>query len=443
MRQANMESEHRQALDDADNARRELQQSLEEAVEKLEKRVKVAGDLEVLHAKYEEEAEVLKERLRTAERELHDLKKTRDENMAEHARALEELEQKREEAERMLQEKDTVEAELSTLKLQLQSEVHVLEERLESMEREREEMKQKYDDLEVRADQVNHGFEELQQELQRANKEADLLRLELKGEMDGRAQQAEELAAAKSDAEQAEAACARLRAQLAELQGQLDDAQATLTVAKEQGDSAIQLQERINVLQHQLGETGSALRSAQEEANRSGEQYASLNEEVVVLRAKLDEADVALTALREEEQRLHMELTPLQAEVQKLLAERRFLESKIQGRLVFYICIQFEYRLNTCCSESEIVALKKQLEDTHAAQVQWEKTAKSAEVKLDLQVAQHNKMVESLRRELSAMQETAKLADTVADLQERNAEMEELLKAKCQEIEENDDRFIK
>ena len=87
--------------------------------------------------------------------------------------------------------------------------------------------------------------------------------------------------------------------------------------------------------------------------------------------------------------------------------------------------------------------IKKQLEDTHASQVEWEKVAKSAEVKLDLQVAQHNKAVDSLRKELAALQETAKLEDAVADLQDKNAEMEELLKAKCQEIEENDDRFIK
>ena len=94
-------------------------------------------------------------------------------------------------------------------------------------------------------------------------------------------------------------------------------------------------------------------------------------------------------------------------------------------------------------SESDVDALKKQLEDTRIAQVQWEKTAKSAEVKLDLQVAQHNKAVDSLRKELAALQDTARLADTVTDLEEKNQEMDVLLKAKCQEIEENDDRFIK
>lgn len=74
--------------------------------------------------------------------------------------------------------------------------------------------------------------------------------------------------------------------------------------------------------------------------------------------------------------------------------------------------------------------------------MEWEKAARSAEVKLDLQAAQHNKAIDSLRKELLALQETAKLEGTVLDLQDRITEMEELLKAKCQEIEENDDRFI-
>lgn len=48
----------------------------------------------------------------------------------------------------------------------------------------------------------------------------------------------------------------------------------------------------------------------------------------------------------------------------------------------------------------------------------------------------------TLRKELEALQETSKLEETVQDLRERNDEMEEMLKAKCVEIEENDDRFI-
>ena len=53
------------------------------------------------------------------------------------------------------------------------------------------------------------------------------------------------------------------------------------------------------------------------------------------------------------------------------------------------------------------------------------------------------KTVEDLRKDITALEASAKLVDTVADLQERNEELDNVLKAKCQEIEENDDRFIK
>ena len=94
-------------------------------------------------------------------------------------------------------------------------------------------------------------------------------------------------------------------------------------------------------------------------------------------------------------------------------------------------------------SATEVTSLKQQVEDVRSVQIEWQKTAKAAEVKLDLQTAQHNKTVEDLRKDITALEASAKLVDTVADLQERNAELDNLLKAKCDEIEENDDRFIK
>lgn len=102
-----------------------------------------------------------------------------------------------------------------------------------------------------------------------------------------------------------------------------------------------------------------------------------------------------------------------------------------------------ERSLTLGCRTSEVSVFKQLLEDTRASQKEWEKTAKSAEVKLELQAVQHNKTVEDLRKDISALEASAKLVDTVADLQERNTELDDVLKAKCLEIEENDDRFIR
>ena len=59
-----------------------------------------------------------------------------------------------------------------------------------------------------------------------------------------------------------------------------------------------------------------------------------------------------------------------------------------------------------------------------------------------MQAVHHEKTVSDLRKELEALQEVSKLEETVFELRERNEEMEQLLRAKCLEIEENDDRFI-
>lgn len=74
--------------------------------------------------------------------------------------------------------------------------------------------------------------------------------------------------------------------------------------------------------------------------------------------------------------------------------------------------------------------------------VESEKAAKAAEINLQLESVQHEKALSSLRREVNSLRENSKLEETVADLTERNNEMEQLLQAKCLEIEENDDRVI-
>ena len=89
-----------------------------------------------------------------------------------------------------------------------------------------------------------------------------------------------------------------------------------------------------------------------------------------------------------------------------------------------------------------MAALKEQVEKVRADYIRAEKEAKTAEITLSLQAVQHEKTVSNLHKELEALQEAAKLHETVEELRVQNQEMEELLKAKCLEIEENDDRFI-
>jgi hypothetical protein len=72
----------------------------------------------------------------------------------------------------------------------------------------------------------------------------------------------------------------------------------------------------------------------------------------------------------------------------------------------------------------------------------FEKSAKAAEVNLSLQGAQHKRETADLQRELQVLRLQPNLSDIVVELEERNSEMEELLRNKCAEIEENDDRAL-
>ena len=89
--------------------------------------------------------------------------------------------------------------------------------------------------------------------------------------------------------------------------------------------------------------------------------------------------------------------------------------------------------------------MKGDIERTKANLAHSEKSWKTAEVNLSLQNAQRKREMTELERELSAFRSMPNLEQALAELDERNvrnSEMEELLRKKCVEIEENDDRAL-
>lgn len=59
-----------------------------------------------------------------------------------------------------------------------------------------------------------------------------------------------------------------------------------------------------------------------------------------------------------------------------------------------------------------------------------------------LQSAHSRSEIEKLQRQLEGLQTRPNFDKALQDLEERNNEMEELLRQKCVEIEENDDRVL-
>lgn len=93
-------------------------------------------------------------------------------------------------------------------------------------------------------------------------------------------------------------------------------------------------------------------------------------------------------------------------------------------------------------SESEIASLKDQLANMRSDYAHVEKNWSATEVRLSLQESKHKEAVSSLKQELEALRTKSGSDEELADLKERYDEMEELLKAKCAEVEATDDKYL-
>jgi hypothetical protein len=82
--------------------------------------------------------------------------------------------------------------------------------------------------------------------------------------------------------------------------------------------------------------------------------------------------------------------------------------------------------------------LKANLEELNTSLAEAQKASQVTEVNYALQAQD----LASVRRELATLREKPNLEEVVAELREKNQEMDELLRQKSTEIEENDDRFI-
>jgi hypothetical protein len=71
-----------------------------------------------------------------------------------------------------------------------------------------------------------------------------------------------------------------------------------------------------------------------------------------------------------------------------------------------------------------------------------ENTGNAAQLKLSFQKAEYEHLLASLRREVETLKSKPDFTEAIAEMEEKNREMEELLRAKSAEVEENDDQFI-
>ncbi|KAJ7103250.1 hypothetical protein B0H15DRAFT_767432, partial [Mycena belliarum] len=193
-------------------------------------------------------------------------------------------------------------------------------------------------------------------------------------------------------------------------------------LAKEADALREQLQQEAVTREEEQREHHNVVQDAQQRYAHAEALLEPLKQELSDVAAELMQARSEVESSQEEAVALQEEITALQAEIQRSLSLRRYLENQVKERQV-----------------DPITAVLSQVRSQLA---RAEKTGKAAEVNLSLQSAQHRREMAELQSQLSALQSQPDMSGIIAELEERNNEMEELLKNKCAEIEENDDRAL-
>ncbi|KAJ7459169.1 hypothetical protein B0H11DRAFT_1737318 [Mycena galericulata] len=225
--------------------------------------------------------------------------------------------------------------------------------------------------------------------------------------------------------EASEARLRELEDRVAELDAQLEEQTARCgTLIEDAATLRHQLQQDAEAREQELEEHSAALYDAQERREHAESSSQDLKLELSAVAAELAQARSEVESVQEERTALQEEITALQAEIQRSLTLRRYLENQVKEK------------------EQIIASLTTDLEHAKAQLARAEKTGKAAEVNLSLQNAQHRREMSELQKQLTALQSQPDLSGVIADLEDRNNEMEELLKSKCAEIEENDDRAL-
>ncbi|KAH9936969.1 uncharacterized protein B0H18DRAFT_968553 [Fomitopsis serialis] len=237
--------------------------------------------------------------------------------------------------------------------------------------------------------------------------------------LDGAAREAEQVQSALAEVED------RYQQLFEESSTAKDDLQNQLTSAQDEVDYLkATLRGEMDLHARTQKEHEEEVRLAKDETAEAERESDQLRQEITALRAQLEEADSSLQTLENERTALQFDATSMGAEVQRLKSLQRYLESQVKE------------------SETRIQSLSDDLDEARSKLVQSEKAFQGLEATSSMREIQQEQTIHALKRDLQALRSNPSLEEKIADLEERNMEMEEHLRNKCAEIEENDDRFI-
>ncbi|KAK7058552.1 hypothetical protein VNI00_002188 [Paramarasmius palmivorus] len=276
---------------------------------------------------------------------------------------------------------------LTTLKLQQEKKIQQLEVELSTIAREAQELRHSNTNTETSLnatiDDVTRQRNELEGEVQQLKREA-------------------------------EDALARLEASRTDLAQASTESSALSDKLKEEAEAHA----------HEKSLLQGELLSQRSQSQRMESQLEDLLVQMADIGDQLKRSESELELSRADGHKLQCDMTALEAEIQRAISYNRYLESQVKE------------------SEQKIARLHSELESVQNDLVSAQKACNTAEMNLNLQSAQHKREMSNLNRELASLKARPNLEEALAELEQRNNEMEELLRRKCAEIEENDDRAI-
>ncbi|KAF6766708.1 hypothetical protein DFP72DRAFT_1089472 [Ephemerocybe angulata] len=194
---------------------------------------------------------------------------------------------------------------------------------------------------------------------------------------------------------------------------------SALTAQIQELSDRLQEEQRVRQSQEQEHQTAlSAFRAEHEEAVNG------LQRDLDSLREEIDQVERGRMAADEEKSLAQEQATDLVAKLEQNKSLQRSLEAQIEER---------DRAISTL--KADIVEIQGRL---NAA----EQASAKATLNVSLLTAQHKRELTDAQRELERLRSKSNLEQITTELEERNQEMEELLKQKCAEIEENDDRAL-
>ncbi|KAF8515822.1 hypothetical protein BU17DRAFT_67745 [Hysterangium stoloniferum] len=186
-----------------------------------------------------------------------------------------------------------------------------------------------------------------------------------------------------------------------------------------------------NVLQAQLQAVTDTIAELESEIEAVSSRYEAAQVEIRGLentlsqtRLQLEEQDVLIRTLQREKLTMQLEHKRLDAELDKMTVKYQFAEQQVKR------------------SDHEVAKLKADVDIWRNQAVKLDDTKQQMEVDHAVRINHFTQVVAKMERELEKEQSHRKCEDSMSEFKEKIEYLEEMLRMKAVEIEENDDRFI-